>query len=71
VRDTGPGLADEDLAHVFERFYRSGAARGRASGTSGLGLSIVRALAIAQGGSVGVENVHPHGARFWFSLPAS
>lgn len=69
VRDDGPGIPAEDLPNVFERFYRSDPARERSSGTSGLGLSIVKALADAQGGSVGVEPVSPHGARFWLHLP--
>ncbi len=67
VRDSGPGIADQDLPHLFERFYRADPSRGRASGTSGLGLAIVRALAEAQGGEVGAESIEPHGARFWIS----
>jgi len=69
VRDNGPGIPAEDLPHLFERFYRADPSRQRASGTSGLGLAIVRALADAQAGSVGAENVEPHGARFWLRLP--
>ena len=71
VRDNGPGIPADDLAQVFERFYRADPSRQRASGTSGLGLSIVRALADAQGGSVGVGNAEPHGARFWIWLPGA
>ena len=70
VRDSGPGIPLADLPHVFERFYRGDPSRQRASGTSGLGLSIVQALADAQGASVGVENSAPHGARFWLRLSA-
>jgi signal transduction histidine kinase len=70
VRDGGPGIADDDLPYVFERFFRGDPSRQRASGTSGLGLSIVRALADAHGGSAGVANVAPDGARFWVRLPA-
>jgi signal transduction histidine kinase len=70
VRDDGPGISPADLPHVFERFYRADPSRQRASGTSGLGLSIVRALAEAQGGQVGVSNLEPHGARFWVRLRA-
>lgn len=69
VRDDGPGIPAEDLPNVFERFYRADPSRQRASGTSGLGLSIVRALAEAQQGQVGVEDVKPHGSRFWLRLP--
>jgi two-component system, OmpR family, sensor histidine kinase MprB len=48
VRDRGPGIPDDDLPHVFERFYRSPAARGTPG--SGLGLAIVRQVAEAHGG---------------------
>jgi signal transduction histidine kinase len=71
VRDDGPGISDEDLPHVFERFYRADTSPQRAPGTSGLGLSIVRALAGAQGGTAEVMNVEPHGARFVLRLPTA
>jgi two-component system sensor histidine kinase MprB len=58
VRDHGPGIAREDLAHIFDRFYRSSAARGLPG--SGLGLAIVRQVAEADGGSVSASN-HPEG----------
>jgi two-component system sensor histidine kinase MprB len=58
VRDHGPGIAPEDLPHVFDRFYRSPAARGLPG--SGLGLAIVRQVADADGGSVSASN-HPDG----------
>jgi len=69
VSDDGPGIRDDDLPYVFERFYRADPSRQRASGTSGLGLSIVRALVTAQDGSVEVVNLEPHGARFSVLLP--
>jgi two-component system sensor histidine kinase BaeS len=69
VRDTGPGIAPEDLPHLFDRFYQADAARDRTSGTSGLGLAVMRALILAHGGRVGVENAETGGARFWFELP--
>jgi two-component system sensor histidine kinase MprB len=53
VRDHGPGIADEDLPHVFDRFYRSPAARGTPG--SGLGLAIVRQVVESHGGTVGAE----------------
>jgi two-component system sensor histidine kinase MprB len=53
VRDHGPGIDDEDLPYVFDRFYRSRAARGRPG--SGLGLAIVRQVATAHGGEVTAE----------------
>jgi two-component system sensor histidine kinase BaeS len=69
VRDSGPGIDPDDLPHLFERFYRADPARDRGSGTSGLGLAIVRALAMAQGGSVGGQNIPGGGAQFWVRLP--
>ena len=52
VSDNGPGIAADDLPHLFERFYRVDASRARRSGGSGLGLAIVQAIAEAHGGSV-------------------
>ncbi|MFN8622163.1 MAG: ATP-binding protein [Chloroflexota bacterium] len=69
VRDTGPGIAAEDLPHVFERFYRADPARGRATGGSGLGLAIVAALMRAMGGSASAANDPAGGAVFCLSLP--
>jgi two-component system sensor histidine kinase BaeS len=70
VEDTGQGFAAEDLTHVFDRFYQADPARDRRTGTSGLGLSIVRALAEAQGGRAGAENRPEGGASVWLELPA-
>ncbi len=53
VRDHGPGIAEEDLPHVFDNFYRAPSARGMPG--SGLGLAIVRRVAEANGGSVIAE----------------
>ncbi|TAJ99121.1 MAG: HAMP domain-containing protein [Chloroflexota bacterium] len=71
VRDSGPGVQPADLAHIFERFYQADPARDRSTGTSGLGLSIVRAIIDAHGGAVGAENVDGGGARIWVELPAA
>jgi len=68
IRDSGPGIAPADLAHLFERFYQADPARDRSTGSSGLGLSIVKAIVDAHGGSVGAENAAGGGARFWFEL---
>ncbi len=69
VSDTGPGIAADDLPHLFERFYRVDASRARRSGGSGLGLAIVQAIAEAHGGSVGVASVEGEGAAFTIVLP--
>src|SRR6476661_6678673 len=69
VSDNGPGIAANDLPHLFERFYRVDASRARRSGGSGLGLAIVQAIAEAHGGSVGVTSVAGEGATFTIVLP--
>lgn len=69
VDDTGPGIPAEALPRIFERFYQADPSRSRGTGTSGLGLSIVRALAEAHGGRVGAENRGEGGARMWIELP--
>jgi two-component system OmpR family sensor kinase len=69
VRDSGPGLTQEQKARVFERFYRADTARTRTTGGSGLGLSIVAALVAAHGGRVVVTDSEPHGATFTVLLP--
>jgi two-component system sensor histidine kinase KdpD len=68
VADSGPGIAPDDLPHIFEKFYR-GASRSRASGT-GLGLAIVKAMVELCGGSVGVRSA-PDGTVFTVQLPLS
>ena len=69
VRDTGPGLAPDELERVFERFVRVDPSRQRATGGAGLGLAIVAQLAEAQGGRAWVESELGTGARFAFTLP--
>lgn len=69
VSDRGPGLHPDDAGRVFERFYRADPSRARSQGGSGLGLSIVAAVAEAHGGRAGVESAPGHGARFWVELP--
>ncbi|MFF1819390.1 sensor histidine kinase [Kribbella sp. NPDC058245] len=69
VRDSGPGLTQEQKARVFERFYRADSARTRTTGGSGLGLSIVAALVAAHAGRVTVTDTDPHGATFTVLLP--
>jgi len=67
VYDEGPGIAEDDLPHVFERFYRSSEARGRPG--SGLGLAIVRTAALRHGGQVSASRAPTGGARLTMSLP--
>ncbi len=67
VHDHGPGIAAEDLPHVFDRFYRSPAARGLPG--SGLGLAIVAQVVKAEGGTITAENDAAGGARMSLLLP--
>jgi len=71
VSDTGPGIAPEDLPHVFERFWRSEKSRNRQTGGSGIGLALVKQLIEAHGGRVSVESTPGHGATFRVMLPTS
>jgi len=70
VQDSGSGIADADLPHIFERFYRADKARSRARGSTGLGLAIVQEVARQHGGRVEVESVPGRGATFRVWLPA-
>lgn len=70
VSDTGSGIAPADLPHVFDRFYRTDASRSRATGGFGLGLSIVRDLVEAMGGTVSVSSTLGEGSQFWVTLRA-
>ncbi len=69
VVDRGQGLAPDQAERVFERFYRTDAARSRAQGGTGLGLSIVAAIAAAHGGTVEVDSVVGEGSTFRVLLP--
>lgn len=69
VVDRGPGLSEADACRVFERFYRADPSRTRRSGGSGLGLSIVSALAAAHGGTVELDTRPGEGATFRIVLP--
>jgi two-component system OmpR family sensor kinase/two-component system sensor histidine kinase BaeS len=68
VKDSGEGIAPEDLPHVFDRFYRAEHSPSGAAGGSGLGLAIAKAWVEAMGGSIGVESTPGQGSTFWFTL---
>ncbi len=70
VADTGPGIPADHLPRLFDRFYRVDAARGPASGHSGLGLAIVRAIVTNHGGSVDIESTLGEGTTFRVLLPS-
>ncbi|HEV2473436.1 MAG TPA: ATP-binding protein, partial [Chthonomonadales bacterium] len=70
ISDTGPGIPEEHLPHIFDRFYRVDSGRSRDQGGTGLGLNIARWIAEAHGGSISVSSVVGQGAQFTVTLPA-
>jgi signal transduction histidine kinase len=71
VTDTGEGIPDKDLPNIFERFYRVDKSRTRATGGSGLGLTIAKRLVEAHGGQIEVQSEPGKGSRFAFTIPVS
>jgi signal transduction histidine kinase len=69
VRDTGEGISQDDLPHVFEQFYRGEKSRSRETGGAGLGLAIASGIVEAHGGHIGAESDAGQGTRVWFTLP--
>jgi len=71
VADTGPGISNEDLPHVFERFYRGDKSRTASNGNAGLGLAISKAIVEAHGGTIEVASQTGKGTTFTMRLPAT
>jgi CheY-like chemotaxis protein len=69
VRDTGIGIAPEDIKRLFEPFVQADSSMTRSFGGTGLGLSIVKRFVEMMDGTVGVSSVLGHGSAFWFDLP--
>jgi signal transduction histidine kinase len=69
VCDTGEGIDQADVEHVFEQFYRSEKSRNRATGGAGLGLAIAQGIVEAHGGHINVTSERGHGSSFAFTLP--
>ena len=69
VSDTGEGIREEDLQHIFERFYRGEKSRNRGTGGAGLGLAIARGIVNAHGGDIKVESQIAKGTQFTFHIP--
>jgi two-component system, OmpR family, phosphate regulon sensor histidine kinase PhoR len=71
VSDTGVGIPREDLARIFERFYKSDKSRARSGGGTGLGLPIARHIVESHGGSIRAESQEGQGSAFTFTLPVA
>jgi heavy metal sensor kinase len=69
VTDTGIGIAKDDIAHIFDRFWRADKARSREQGGAGLGLSIARWIVEMHRGTIGVESNLGKGSTFWIRIP--
>jgi heavy metal sensor kinase len=70
VTDTGPGIADEHLPRIFDRFYRTDDSRNRRTGGAGLGLAICKAIADAHDAKLEVSSVPGKGSTFTLRIPA-
>ena len=69
VEDTGMGISEEDLPHIFDRFYRSDKSRSRSEGGSGLGLSIAQWIIEGHLGTIRAESKLTKGTKFYFQIP--
>lgn len=71
VTDTGEGISPDDLPKIFERFFRADRSRTRATGGSGLGLTIVKRLVDMHGGKIGAQSEPGKGSHFAFTIPVA
>jgi signal transduction histidine kinase len=69
VEDSGIGIGPQDIPHIFEPFFRAGAAKSISETGTGLGLAIVKRIVEEHGGTIGVESAINGGSTFWFTVP--
>ena len=70
IKDTGMGIADEELPHIFERFYKVDKMRNRSETGSGIGLSITKKTVELHGGTIVVQSELGKGSTFYVRLPS-
>jgi two-component system sensor histidine kinase BaeS len=70
VSDTGQGISEEEVPHIFDRYYQGAQPKEKRSGGSGIGLTVVKELVEAHKGKVWVESARGKGSTFFFTLPA-
>lgn len=70
VKDNGIGISEEDLPHIFDRFYRCDKARGRREGSTGLGLAIAKSIAEMTGGNITAKSILGEGSEFTVFFPS-
>jgi two-component system sensor histidine kinase GlrK len=69
VSDTGPGIPEEDLPHIFERFYQGKTQEGRMYVGSGIGLALAKRVVEAHGGKIWAESILGTGTALHFTIP--
>ena len=69
IQDNGAGIPEEELPFIFERFYRADKSRNRNTGGAGIGLTIVRSIVTAHGGTIDADSKPGRGSHFMFTLP--
>ena len=69
IEDTGIGIPQEEVAHIFERFYRADKSRNRKTGGAGIGLAIVKSIVEAHNGKIEVDSMLGKGSNFKVYLP--
>jgi len=71
VADTGQGISEQDVPHIFDRYYQGAQPREKRAGGSGIGLAVVKELVEAHKGKVWLNSAPGEGSTFFFTLPTT